>query len=697
MYVRSVTKIILIAAILLALLPASVSASPDSNYGSGYIPYTYNYQNETVSTPEAFEHIRTVNGHDVGGLPFSDISDITYDGGDKIYLADSGNNRILVTDKDLNIIKIISKYLYEGEVTSFNAPTSVACGSGKFYVSDSLNGRIVVFDAQNYELTNIFERPQIALLAENYSYQPQKIAIDYAGRIYVIAKNINQGLIQLDQKGEFMSFIGAPKVTPNFQTMLFRRFFPKTMREQLIKTVPTEYNSVNIDDKGFMFVTSQSSNIPPISRLNGQGTNVLKYTYNYPNGDSGYTDVSGTRMSSMFVDVIPRGDGGYFALEANYGRVFCYDSEGILLYIFGYIGSQKGSLYAPAAMEFIDGCIYIVDKGKENINVYESTWFGESVNEAMLLHAQGDYVNEQIAWTYVLDQCSNYDIASINLARIDIQAEDYSAAMTQLAPIGEKKYYNIAFKNYRSMQTRQNFYLIFALVVLVVLILVFMPRMVRKTTLYKRMSSRKTYSEIMYGTYVIFHPFDGFWDLKRERRGGIKAAVSLFAVFVICYALRARYTGYLFVDAPNEEINMLLELAKILLPLLLWIVANWCFTSLMNGEGTMKDIFIFTSYSLVPYIILTPILLVMSHFLTIEEGAFYTYLSIITVAWVLFLLFIGMMQTHDYSLGKTVLTTVLTIIGICLLVFIGLLFSNLVNEIFKYFNSIYREISYRFY
>lgn len=679
------------------LLSVKVSASPDLNYGAGYMPYTYNFLGNPIATPVAFEPYRTITGYELGGIPFKDLSDITFDGVDTMYLADSGNNRVIITDSKFKEFKAVSKYQFKGAEVNFNNPTGVVSVNGRIYISDSQNGRIVVLDETTLETKDVFEKPVVSVLGNSYSYVPIKIAVDYAGRIYIIAKGINKGLMQLSKTGEFESFIGAPKVSLSLQDMLFRKIFSKSMREKLIKSVPTEYNALSIDQEGFIYVTSQSTNISPIGRLNGQGTDVLKFAYKHPDGDQGYLDLSNQTVSTLFVDIIPRKDGGYYALDANKGRVFAYDQQGVLLYLFGSIGSQSGSFYAPTALEYIDNSIIVVDKSLNNINIFHLSNFGNSVNDAIKLHEKGAYKEEKTAWENVLRLCSNYDIAYINLAKIDIMEGNYKPAMQSLASVGEKKNYAVAFKKNRIEIIKKWFnWIVFGLVLLIILLITYF-KLIKKMRWYKNFSDILFIKELKYSLYTIIHPFDGFWDIKREKRGSMRVAVTFFVIFTVLYGVRARYSGYLFMIKPYSKVNVLISISSIMIPILLWVVSNWCFTTLMDGKGTLKDIFISTGYSLVPYILFSPLLLLMSHVMTIEEGAFYTYFDGVIWIWVLILMFFGMMMTHDYSLGKSMLTLLLTIVGICLILFIILLFSNLINEIYIYIYNIYKEISFRFY
>ncbi|MHB8962496.1 MAG: YIP1 family protein, partial [Saccharofermentanales bacterium] len=134
-----------------------------------------------------------------------------------------------------------------------------------------------------------------------------------------------------------------------------------------------------------------------------------------------------------------------------------------------------------------------------------------------------------------------------------------------------------------------------------------------------------------------------------------------------------------------------------IIPMVFFILSNWCFTTLMDGEGSMKDIFIAVGYSLRPYIILSVPLLIMSHFLVGEEIVFYTILNVVATGWTVALLLLGMMVTHDYSFSKNILATILTVIGILLMIFVGLLLVNIIQDVVKFISDIYTEISFRTY
>ena len=200
--------------------------------------------------------------------------------------------------------------------------------------------------------------------------------------------------------------------------------------------------------------------------------------------------------------------------------------------------------------------------------------------------------------------------------------------------------------------------------------------------------------ELKYGLHVIFHPFDGFWDLKREHRGSLAAAHTFVALTVFLTTLEKQCTGFLFNEVRLKDVNVVVDILTVAILYVLWCVANWCLTSLMDGEGKMKDIFIATGYALVPMILIRLPMILISLGITSQEGTFYYALSTLSYVWTAFLIFFGTMVTHQYSFGKTVLTCICTIVGMGIIMFIGLLFFNVIQQMITFVTTIYKELRF---
>lgn len=200
--------------------------------------------------------------------------------------------------------------------------------------------------------------------------------------------------------------------------------------------------------------------------------------------------------------------------------------------------------------------------------------------------------------------------------------------------------------------------------------------------------------ELRFSFRVIFHPFDGFWDLKREHRGSLRAALTFVALLIFLTTFEKQSTGFLFNKVRLSDINVVVDILTVGLVYGLWCVANWCLTSLMDGEGSMKDILISMGYAIVPMLLIRLPMVIMSLVITADEGTFYHVLNVFSYIWTGFLVFFGTMVTHQYSFKKTVATCLCTILGMAIIVFIGLLFFNVIQQMITFGVTIYREIRF---
>ena len=104
-----------------------------------------------------------------------------------------------------------------------------------------------------------------------------------------------------------------------------------------------------------------------------------------------------------------------------------------------------------------------------------------------------------------------------------------------------------------------------------------------------------------------------------------------------------------------------------------------------------------TAYALTPMIIIGYPNMILSNFLTIEEITFYSFFDTLSLIWFVALVLAAMMMIHDYSLTKTVFSSVLTLVGMAVIVFILVVFFSLISDGIAYFVSLYQEIQFRFY
>lgn len=200
---------------------------------------------------------------------------------------------------------------------------------------------------------------------------------------------------------------------------------------------------------------------------------------------------------------------------------------------------------------------------------------------------------------------------------------------------------------------------------------------------------------LKYSFYVIFHPFDGFWVLKREKKVNNITVVIILASMIILLGLKQQFTGFIINYSINSPFNMLFQIETVLIPFFLWCISNWSITTLVDGEGTFKDIVVTTSYSLIPIILFNFPLILVSRFINLEESQMYNLLLSISLVWSGFLLLTGIMTIHQFSMKKTILTIAIAIVGMVIIAFLILLFFGLISQVYNWGYLIYREITLR--
>ncbi len=198
-----------------------------------------------------------------------------------------------------------------------------------------------------------------------------------------------------------------------------------------------------------------------------------------------------------------------------------------------------------------------------------------------------------------------------------------------------------------------------------------------------------------YLRYTVSHPMEGFYWIRHQDRGSLPIAILMVVLFSLCFSLNRISANFIVNDVAPRTVDSLEELSGVLLLYLLICVANWSITCLMNGEGRMKDIAIAVGYSCAPLIPAFLLATAMSHVITVEEGAFYSIVIGAGVCYGLIMALIGIMQVHNYTLGKTLQTLLLTFNAILVIIFLCLLLADLIGQVINFFRSLYIEIIFR--
>ena len=198
-----------------------------------------------------------------------------------------------------------------------------------------------------------------------------------------------------------------------------------------------------------------------------------------------------------------------------------------------------------------------------------------------------------------------------------------------------------------------------------------------------------------WGKHSITHPAEGFEDMRWKKAGSLKIAFAIVLLLFLAQIADGRLYGFQFGISYDKTFNIIPYIVKSIVLFGAWVVGNWAVCTLLDGEGTMKNICIYSAYALIPYIAQIFINVLLSHILIQDEAVFMQAIRIIGVGWSVILLFSAIKSVHQYSFGKTVFAIILTIVAMLIMLFLLVLFMSLIQQVYIFISTIYTEISYR--
>lgn len=721
-----VLKTLLITAFLVVLI-GSVTAGALVPYST----YTYSVSGTMQLGPDAYVPLKQITSASLlysiseeGGasanakLKYKDTftglsgpTDIFVDDLNHVYISDTDNNQIVVTDENYNLRLIISTFTNNfGVPDGLKQPHGVFVTESEIYVTDTGNSRIVVFDKVG-NFVEIVPEPASEVMPDNSVYTPIAVAVDSAGRIYVVSQTTNYGVISLNRDGSFNGFVGAQKVTYSAFDYFWRMFQTEKQIAASERYVPTEYNNICIDADDFIYVTtasidennviankkSKTGDYATVKKLNPNGNDVMtRNGFFAPIGEIDIRTMATSEFrysgASTVVDVALSDNGVWSLIDNKRSKVFTYDSEGNLLYAFGDKGDQLGNLTNLKAIDYQGTNMLLLDSATAAITVLKRTDYGDLIAAALQNDADQNYSEAVKYYTSILQRNNNYDTAYVGIGQSLYRNGDYVEAMQYYRFAYDTENYDVAYQAYRKEWIEDHLWLFLliaaALLFGIIKFFGWANKYNKKNT--KDKVKRGFWEEVVYGFHLILHPFDGFWDLKHEKRGSVRGAVFWLALAALSFVYEAVGTGYLAGGATGSG-NYIIAMLSIVLPVFLFAVANWCLTTLFDGEGSFKDVFICVSYSLVPLVILKFPCVALGNVMTLAEQDILTMLMTIAWVWLGLLVFFGVMVTHDYTLGKNFITILGTILMVAVIMFVAILFFNLITRIYIFGHNIYVE------
>ena len=688
-------KFTAVLCLLILLLSTGVSASVP------YESYTHwsdvGSDRKDVYNRAMYEPITALDAKSIGVEPFDEIKNIFVDGSDNVYILDA-KSRIVILDKDLKLVNEIGLI---GQEIYNDAESVYVHTDNTIYICDTISKRILHISQQG-DLIETIGEPESVLIPDDFDFRPLRIVIDSQGYMYVLSDGSYYGALLYSPEKKFLGFYGANTVTTSLEgvlTNIKNRIFPNNEKKgNTARNLPYCFNDITIDNRDFIYTsngyTDEFNRMGQIRKLGpGTGSNILgsdeinfvdtKVNSEYNNGAMAKQDIMDIEVDS---------NGFIYALESAYGRIYLYDSECHLLTAFGGgmgDGKSLGTFTKVSGMSLLkDGSQLIVSDAITNrITVFGTTDFGNRVKELIYLTVNGKYDEVGDGWEEILKLDNNFQPAYRGMARVCLNNGDYKDAM-KYAKIGyDRETYAVAFEHVRKEFLNNNFALIFVgavgLIGIMTALLIIGKR--KKIVLIKNQNLRQMFT-------VMIHPSNVFTDIKEKGQGSVVLCAVTLVFYYVATVLQTLAGGFLFSVYDAESFNSLWVLVRSVGLVTLWIVANWMVCTLLEGKGKLKEIIIVTCYSLWPIIIEKLFRLVMTNVLIPSEAGFLAILDTLAFIYFIILMIIGLLKIHDFSVSRLVATSLVSVIGVAAIIFLGIMIIMLLQQFFAFVATFVTEI-----
>ncbi len=677
-------KVIRLSAIfLIALSLITGVGSVAVNAETPYKTYTvdgYGYIQETQTAYLAYETI-TKFGDEFLSSP-SDMC-VTEDG--EIYVADTGNARIVVGNLEGDLIKTI------GDGTLVTPKGVFVTDDKHVYVADRDAEAVFEFD-ENGNVLNKYTKPTSPLYGEALSFLPIKIVVNDAGIMYVVCESNTNGIVEIspNEGGTFLGYFGTNYASTDIKTIIYRAILTDEQRAKMVSNIPSTPDNLAIDQKGLIYTVTRGDEEKTLKRLNIAGKNLIE--------NEGYSDIPAAVVAGNHDNV-------YVADQQGY--IYEYNNEGDLLYVFGGLddGTQRvglSTLVTSIAVDLEDR-IYLLDSDKCQIQVYEPTEFTNLLHEALYLYSKGRYTESKEPLTKVLEMNSMFDYANQAMGRAYFQEENYEMALYYAKLAKDYEGYSDAFWEIRNEWIKKNVVpAVFVLVGIWLAVKVVKALDKKKNILAKpkalwaKAKENRIVSNLLYAGYYMKHPIDGSYGIAREGRASWIAPSILLAVFTIEYVVNKYLCGFLQKTIREGRYEILSDIGTIVIVMFAVTACNYLVCTINEGEGTVKKIYTYFCYSLMPYIILTPVIFALSHVVTTNEQFLITLTQVIMLGWVAVLIILGIKEVNNYTAGETFKIICLTLFTILIMALLIFVIYVLWAQVFEFISAVFGEVVYRF-
>lgn len=702
--------------LILLTLSFSTTASADSPFDT----FSVNGFGKTIFTQPAYEpkdvlaqdiYIQDEDGEHVYS-PLSQPKDFFVDDHDEIYIADTGNNRIVHLDENGELIRII-----EVPDSPLNQPSGIfITDEGDIYVADTGNRRVVLLDNDG-ELIQEFLRPESKYIDDGFVYEPTNMIVDSRGFVYVVSRGTFQGIIQFSPEGEFYGFYGTNITEVSIMDRIRNIFYTKEQLSRQVRLLPNPISNITIDKNGYIYTVSKDS-VEQIKKLNIRGENQWKdFQYedninlHFLRRDTTSSDDESSSSGTQLTDVLVDDNGIVTVADSSSSIIAQFNQNGEILFFWGapnISGSpQKGALHSPVALGTNSkNQILVLDDSLNLIQVLSPTEFGETVQTAFVLTEKGEYDESEIYWQEVVRQNALFTPAYTGLARAAFYNEDYQEALDLYKRAGDEEGYSDSFWQLRLnwFQSKFSYFASGALILGILGLIYFKVRerirkkrreegKVKKKDRGEKQEKFVLWGQLKHAFYILRHPIDGFDDIRFSNKGGYISAIIILICVVIVAIARLFFTSFTFYPIQEGTVNLSSMLIISATLWVSWVICHYLIGAIRHGQARFKDIFVGSAYALFPIFILGLPLAMLSNIMTLSEISIYNAIYGLMILWCAALFFWMIMTLQNYSVGETIISILLSIFSMIILWVLIFIIVGLASETIDFIVAIYREVT----
>ena len=672
MKMRKIKRILAVIGMLCLTQPILTQASQATSY-----TYTHDDKMNSIRTQDAYLPQQTITN-----LGLNAAEDMFIDKNNMMYIADTGNMRIVKYDISRGI------YMEEFSHPEFQAPKGIyVTADGTIYVADSKAKAVFVFD-QDWKLLKKLERPQVPAFGDT-PFDPAKVAADGRGNVYIVGEGVYSGVIQMSEEGEFQGFFAVNKTDLTTFQKLQTVFFTREQLSRLLNRNPVTFANVTLDDRGIVYTVTLGKRTDPIKKHKTDGSNMFAETV------YGFEDIN-----DIWVD-----ENLLIYTASKRGYVDVYTAEGELLFEFGsYVTTVDiAGLFTslPSIAVDVDGNIWAVDGAKGYLQSFRPTEYAQTVYTAMNLYEEGRYEEAMEKWNEVLRLNQMSVLAHNGVGKAYLHAEDYEASLEHFKVANNKEYYSQSFWEVRNTWIQKWMGLVLGLLIGLLVLRGIVKAVDKrhggrlaqaKRKAHARAETIPIWKDILYALKTPRHPMDCYYEIRKYRQGSVLSAAVIYLLFFIDFMAFKTVKGFIYQTVKVENMDIGSIVLGFFALLGLFVVCNYLVTSINDGDGTFKQIFMIPANGLMPAMIALLIVTCVSYVLTYNEAFLLTLVLLIGIVWSAVTIFIGLQTVHDYTFGETVKSIVLTVVFMIIVAVIGIIISIMWNSLYTFLASVGKEM-----